>query len=128
MAGHLRRRRLIDHPREWAELEDRESKRVDDIVLAFDIGRDRRTALVVCGRRVDDLLHVELLRSDSGSSWLRERLEYSDATYDVHAIVCDGYGGNLALVPALEEAGLRIRTMSGAEHASACSKLLDLVA
>ena len=100
---------------EWAELEDRDSKRVGDIVLAFDVGRDRRTALVVCGRRDDDLLHVELLRSASGTSWLRERLEYFDARYHVHAIVCDDYGGNRAMLGALENAGLRVRTLSGAE-------------
>jgi hypothetical protein len=31
-------------------------------------------------------------------------------------------------VGALEDAGLRVRTVSGSEHAGACGKLLDLVA
>ncbi len=114
---------------EWAELEDRDSKRVGELVLAFDIGRDRRCALVACGRRgADELLHVELLRSASGSSWLRDELERLDARYDVRAIVCDDYGGNRAVLGSLEDAGLQVRTVSGGEHAAACGKLLDLVA
>ena len=113
---------------EWAELEDSGSKRVGELVLAFDIDPDRRCALVACGRRgVDDLLHVELLRSASGTSWLRDELERLSDRYDVEAIVTDGYGGNLAMVRTLEDAGLRVRTLTGGEQASACAKLLDLV-
>jgi hypothetical protein len=113
---------------EWAELEDRESKRDGPLVLAFDIDPDRRCALVACGRRgVDDLLHVELLRSASGTSWLRDELERLSERYDVEAIVTDGYGGNLAMVRTLDGAGLRVRTLTGGEQASACAKLLDLV-
>ena len=113
---------------EWADLEDSGSKRVGGLVLAFDIDPDRRCALVACGRRgVDDLLHVELLRSASGTSWLRDELERLSDRYDVEAIVTDGYGGNLAMVRTLEDAGLRVRTLTGGEQASACAKLLDLV-
>jgi phage terminase large subunit-like protein len=114
---------------EWAELQDRDSKLVGEMVLAFDVAPDRRCALVVCGRRgVDDLLHVELLRSSSGTSWLQDELERLSDRYDVREVVADDYGGNRALVSALEEAGLRVRTLTGGEHASACGKLLDLVA
>ncbi len=114
---------------EWAELEDRGSKRVGEIVLAFDVGRDRRCALFACGRRgVDELLHVELLRFGSGTNWLRDELERLDARYDVREIVADDYGGNRALVAAFNDAGIRVRTVSGAEHAAMCGKLLDLVA
>ena len=114
---------------EWAELCDRHSETVGELVLAFDVGRDRRCALVVCGRRgVDDLLHVELLRSEPGTAWLRERLEHLTETYDIHAVVCDDYGGNRALLPALEDAGIKVRTMSSSETVAACSRLLDLVA
>jgi hypothetical protein len=47
--------------------------------------------------------------------------------YDVHAIACDAYGGNLATVKTLEDAGLQVRALSGAEHVAACGKLVDLV-
>jgi hypothetical protein len=114
---------------EWNELCDRDSEQVGEIVLAFDIGPDRRTALVVCGRRgLDDLLHVELLDSRPGSGWLQERLEYLDARYDVREIIADDYGGNRPLLRALTEAGMNVRAITGAEHVAACSKLLDLVA
>lgn len=46
----------------------------------------------------------------------------------MRAIVCDDYGGNRAVVDALVEAGLHVRTVSGGEHAGACGTLLDLVA
>jgi hypothetical protein len=114
---------------EWAELCDRESEAVGDLVLAFDVGRDRHCALVLCGRRgADDLLHLELLHSAAGTAWLRERLEYMTGRYDVREVVCDDYGGNRSLLPVLEAAGLQVRTFSGAETVAACSKLLDLVA
>ena len=114
---------------EWADLLDRGSKRVGEIVLAFDITPDRHCALVVCGRRgVDDLLHLEVLRTAPGSAWLPDELERLHAKYDVRAIVCDDYGGNRAVAHELEDAGLPVRTVSGGEHAGACGKLLDLVA
>jgi hypothetical protein len=108
---------------------DRDSAQVGEIVLAFDVGPDRRTALVVCGRRgIDDLLHLELLDSRPGSGWLLERLEYFVDRYDVREIVADDYGGNRTLLRALSDAGLNVRAISGTEHVAACSKLLDLVA
>ena len=114
---------------EWADLCDRQSQTSGEIVLAFDVGRDRHAALVVCGRRgADDLLHVELLRSDAGTAWLREQLEYLAGRYEVRTVACDDYGGNRALLPALEQAGLPVRTLSGAETVSACARLLDLTA
>jgi hypothetical protein len=114
---------------EWNELCDRDSQQVGDIVLAFDVGRDRHSALVVCGRRgIDDLLHLELLRSGPGTAWLKDELEYMAERYDVHAIVCDDYSGNRAILHDLADAGLQVRTVPGAESAAACSKLLDLVA
>jgi hypothetical protein len=113
----------------WADLLDRGSKRTGEIVLAFDITPDRHCALVVCGRRgVDELLHVEMLRTAPGSAWLRDELERLHEKYDVRAIVCDDYGGNRAVAKELEDAGLPVRTVSGGEHAGACGKLLDLVA
>jgi phage terminase large subunit-like protein len=114
---------------EWNELYDRDSEQVGEIVLAFDVSPDRRTALVVCGRRgIDDLLHLELLDTRPGTGWLLERCEYLEARYDVREIVADDYGGNRTLLRALSDTGLRVRGISGTEHVAACSKLLDLVA
>lgn len=115
-------------PEEWQALLKRDSKRVGDVVLSFDIDSDRRCSLVAAGRRgIDDLLHPELLRSTSGTSWLRDELLRLWERYDVHAIVCDAYGGNLAMVKTLEDAGLPVRALSGSEHVAACGKLVDLV-
>jgi phage terminase large subunit-like protein len=114
---------------EWAELEERDSKRVGELVLSFDVGPDRRSALVACGRRgSDDLLHVELLRFHAGTSWLREQVLDLWERYDVREVVADDYGGNRALAAELDEAGVKVRTTSGGEHAAMCAKLLDLVA
>jgi phage terminase large subunit-like protein len=114
---------------QWAALQDADSKQTGELVLCFDIGPDRRTALVACGRRgIDGLLHVELLDARPGSGWLAERLEYLEARYDVREIIADDYPGNRAMMKALSAAGLRVRGLSGAEHVAACSRLLDLVA
>ncbi len=48
--------------------------------------------------------------------------------YDVREVVCDDSGGNRAVVGWLEDTGVGVRKVSGAEHAGACGKLLDLVA
>jgi hypothetical protein len=112
----------------WAELCDRNSTRTGDIVLTFDVGRDRHSALFVCGRRgSDSLLHPELLKSGPGTAWLVEQLAYMSERYDIHAIAADDYGGNRALLPVLEEAGLTVRMLSGGETVAACSKFEDLV-
>ncbi len=113
---------------EWNELCDPASKRVGQITLVFDSGRDRRTALMVCGRRSDELLHPELIRFASGSSWLREQLADMVERYDVHEVVYDDYGGNRALAASLGDLGVRVRGFSGAETVAACTKLLDLTA
>lgn len=113
---------------EWAELEDRDSKRVGEILLAFDVGTDRRTALMIVGLRTDERLHVELRRFATGTSWLREEVERLDERYDIREVVCDDYGGNRALAAELAEDGHRVRTVPGGQHAAACAKLLDLVA
>lgn len=113
---------------QWADLYDPDSKRVGDIVLAFDISPDRRCALVACGRRgIDDLLHVELLRSAAGTLWLVDELLRLSERFDIHSIVADSYGGNVAMIRTLEDAGLKVRALSGGEHTAACAKLLDLV-
>ena len=114
---------------EWRELCDPRSKRVGPLVLCFDVAPDRRAALVACGRRgVDDLLHVELLRTATGTAWLLDEVERLYAKYDVVEIVCDGYGGNVAVAKSLDDAGLKVRSLVGSEHASGCGTLLDLVA
>jgi hypothetical protein len=115
-------------PEEWQALLDRDSKRIGELVFAFDVQPDRRAALFACGRRDDELLHVELLRVAAGTGWLVDELQRLEAKYDVAEIVADGYGGNLAVARTLEEAGLKVRTLSGSEHAASCAKLLDLVA
>jgi phage terminase large subunit-like protein len=113
---------------QWASLEDRGSKRVGELVLAFDTAPDRRCALVACGRRGDELLHVELLRTASGTGWLVEEIERLSERFDVMTVVADGYGGNLAIIRQLEDAGHRVRSLTGGEHAAACAQLVDLVA
>jgi hypothetical protein len=115
-------------PDEWQGLVERDSKRVGDVVWAFDVDSERRCSLVAVGRRgVDDLLHPELVRSASSTSWLRDELVRLFERYDTHAIVCDAYGGNLAMVKTLEDAGMTVRALTGAEHIAACGTLVDLV-
>jgi len=111
---------------EWAALEDTGSKRVGDLVLAFDTDPSRRCALVAVGRRDDELLHGELLRVAAGTGWLVDEVVRLHDRHDVVEIIADQYGGNVQLLDQLRDLGLPVRAVSGTEHAAACSTLLDL--
>lgn len=113
---------------DWADLEDRRSRMIDPVCLAFDVSPDRRTSIAAAGRRDDELLHVEVVENRPGTGWVAARLDQLDRTHAPSAIVCDAFGPAGSLVDELRARGLEVVTVSAAEHAGCCGRLVDAVA
>ena len=111
----------------WAECEDAESELQDPVCLSFDTSPGRRTALCASGRNQWGDWHTEVIEKLPGTEWLAERLLELESEHDVAEIVCDKLGPAGSIVPALEDRGLRVRTLDSAEHAQACGSMVDIV-
>jgi hypothetical protein len=72
-------------------------------------------------------LHVEVVDRRRGTEWLVERLASIVAAQNPDLVVCDGAGPASSLVPALEQAGVAVSTVSTQEHAQACGVFFDKV-
>jgi len=113
---------------QWAGLLDERSRLQDPVCLAFDVSPDRsRCSVAAAGRNQDGILHVEITDCKRGTAWLVERIVALVERHDPISIVCDGYGPAASLVTALEEAEVRVITVSAGEHGQACGRLVDFV-
>jgi len=114
-------------PEAWGLCEFPESKLQDPVCLSFDVSPGRRASLAAAGRNEEGEFHVEVIEKLPGTDWLPERLEQLEASHDVALIVCDDSGPGKSIVPAVEARGIKVQTLSAAEHAQACGMLVDTV-
>ncbi len=113
---------------DWKALEDLDSVVLDPVVLAFDVGPDRTASIAAAGQRDDGLWHVEVFDNRNGTSWLVKALVDYVARNNPAAVVCDAYGPVASILTAVELAGVEVQTVTAAEHAQACGRLVDAVA
>lgn len=112
----------------WDRLIDVESEAVDPVVLVFDIKPDRSAAAIGAGgTRPDGLGHVEVVDHRRGTGWVVDRIVELVAEHDPAAVVCDQASPAMSLVPALENLGVEVRTVTAREHAQACGHIFDAV-
>jgi hypothetical protein len=114
-------------PEAWAECEFPESVLQDPVCLSFDVSPGRRSSLAAAGRTSGGFGHIEVIEKLPGTDWLPERLEHLVASHDVALVVCDDSGPGKSIVPAIEARGIKVKTISAAEHAQACGMLVDMV-
>jgi hypothetical protein len=119
---------MVISPEDWAALTDAGSALEDPVCLAFDVSPERKTAIVAAGLRPDGLFHVEVIQHKQGTGWVPERLEELVARWDVHSVVCDGYGPAASVASAVEELGVKLSRVTAGEHGQACGHLVDVVA
>lgn len=112
----------------WQALEDPGSEVLDPVVFAFDVGPDRYAAVAVAGKRSDGLWHVEIAAHRRGTSWLPGWLVERSARHEPAEIVCDGYGPVASVLARVEDEDVVVRTITAAEHAQACGRLVDAIA
>jgi len=109
----------------WDGEIDRVSQPMDPVTFAVDIAPDRSaSAIGVAGRRPDGKWHVEVAKAELGTNWVVGELVRM-RRWSTRPVIIDSIGAAASLVPALTEAGVDVRTISGAEYASACGLFYD---
>ncbi len=113
---------------DWLALTDLGSVVHDPVCLAFDVGPDRTASIAAAGKNADGLWHVEVFDNRNGTSWLVKALVDYVGRNQPACVVCDAYGPVASLLHQIEEAGVEVVTVTAAEHAQACGRLVDAVA
>ncbi len=113
---------------DWNALVDIGSVIVDPVVIAFDIGGDRTGSIAAAGRNKQRLWHVEVFDNRNGTAWLVDKLKGYVDRNNPGLVVCDAYGPVASVLHQVEEAGIEVTTVTAAEHAQACGRLVDAVA
>jgi len=95
-----------------------------DVTLAFDVAEDRSAATIYGAYKTADGVHMRLVATDNGSSWLANMLaRLHDAGYT--RIVADSVGPTRTVVDDLKSGGIEVETLTSREYASACQWLID---
>lgn len=94
-------------------------------VLSVEVALDRSRSTMGAAWRVDGKPHVEVVEDLPGTDVV-PRLAELAAKYSVPTVVIDGGTEAASLIPALEQAGLVVLKLSGAERAAACGLFFDL--
>jgi hypothetical protein len=113
----------------WLELRDGDSGMVGPVCFAWDVQPDRAKASIgVGGFRPDGLLHVEVLRNDSGTAWVAEALAGLTKRHASVAVMFDNVGAGASLKAEVEAAGVKgLTPMKAGEYAQACGMMFDRV-
>jgi hypothetical protein len=111
----------------WNELEDQGSVLEGPICIAFDVSPERRTSIAAAGRNGEGKWHVEVHECRPGTRWVADRLAQMVERGDPEVVVCDVTGPAASLLVELDEAGVKVVTVNGPEHAQACGRLVDMV-
>lgn len=119
---------VID-PQVWDQLADDRSEIAGGVVFALDVSPDRaRSCIAAAGRRVDELLHGEVVQHGRGTGWVVERLAELVQRHPTIAVVVDGAGPAGSLIPDLQQHGVVVTPVNAREYAQACGALYDAVA
>lgn len=114
---------------QWKALEDRESRMLDPICIAFDVSPARSSAAIVAaGLREDGRGHVEVIERRPGTGWVVERLAELEREHEPAVIVCDAASPAGSLLDELEAKHVDVETTSATDFARACAVFFDAVA
>jgi phage terminase large subunit-like protein len=109
----------------WDAQIDRVSQPLDPLTFAIDISPDRSASSIgVAGRRLDGKWHIEVAKAELGTNWVVGELVRM-RRWSTQPVVVDGGSSAASLIPALTEAGVDVRTISGAEYGGACGLFYD---
>lgn len=108
------------------------SQALDPVAFAIEVAPDRTAAAIaVAGRRLDGLLHIEVVDHRPGTSWVAPRLGVLIARWRPAAVALApaGPAGSLDqdLAEALEGTGVELTRVTGRDTTAACGALYDAV-
>lgn len=112
---------------DWDALADTDATLVDPVCVALDKSPEGRVSVSAACRLPDGNIHVAMLQNAPGTRWVAPFLVDICDRHDPLAVICDGYGPIGSLVSEIREAGVPIETLSSAEYAQACQRIVDAV-
>jgi hypothetical protein len=117
-------------PADWKAVRDPESRYAGEskLRMSIDVAPDGSVATVgKAGFRDDGLMMLEAQKTDAGMSWVVAQCKLmadNQPRYE-NTVVVDTSTPAAALIPALEDAGLIIEPISGADWNAACASFFD---
>jgi hypothetical protein len=109
----------------WDQQIDRTSQPLDPVTFAIDIAPDRSASSIgIAGRRSDGHWHVEVAKAELGTAWVVGEV-IRMRRWSTQPVVIDTLSAAASLIPALTEAGVDVKTISGTEYAAACGLYYD---
>lgn len=112
----------------WLACLDETSAIVGPVCFGFDVSPERRTSVAAAGRNQNGKWHVEVIEKLPGTGWLPSKMYDLAAQHNPEAIIADKAGPGASLLQKLEDMGMEVTLIDGAQHAQACARLVDAVA
>lgn len=111
---------------QWERATDSGSQMVGPVVFSLEVKWDRtRSSISVAGIRSDGRKHVELIENSPGTVWTVDRLKQLTERHDNLGVVIDPKSPANNLVPALEDAGIRVYLLKLDEATAAFGDFYD---
>lgn len=122
--------------RAWGAKRDPDSTPVDPVSFGIYVNLDRSEAAIgVAGRRTDGKFHVGIVPAVRGqniamlpgTAWIPDRMKELVDSWEPSAVVIPGNSSATSLIPDLEDLGIDVTTMTGADMARVCGAIDDAV-
>jgi len=112
----------------WAGLADEDSQPGETLVFAVEIAGNRESAsIALLSYRGDELVHVEIVENQVGTSWVGLRLKELSDKWKPAAVVAIAGGHVDSLLPTWKREGVRVRLIKFPDYVKACGVLFDLI-
>jgi len=110
----------------WEAICSDTARPADPLVFALDVNPDRSAGAIVAASG-GDLPVAELLRYDTGTSWMVDAAVQLDRLWHSPVWAIDATGPAGALVGDLERAGIKVHPVTAREMIDACGQFYDAV-
>ena len=112
----------------WSGLADESSESGERIVFAVEIAGNRESATIMAVSQLEnDRVHVEVVDSREGTSWIGHRLAQLQVNHSPEAIWAIAGGHVESLVREWRDEGVKVRLMRFADYIRACGVTYSLV-
>lgn len=112
----------------WKAVEDESSRPLDPVVFSYDVKPDRSwAAIAIAALRDDGKQHWEIVEHRKGTGWVADRLAELTGKWPGSTVVGDERGPAAALLKAIADAGVVVKTVNTKELGDACGQFFDHV-
>lgn len=112
----------------WSGLADESSESGERLVFAVEIAGNRESATIMAVSQLEnDRVHVEVVDSREGTSWIGHRLAQLQVKHSPEAIWAIAGGHVESLVREWRDEGVKVRLMSLANYTRACGVTYSLI-